>query len=121
MAVITITKSTYAAWDGDTDCAETEEIDTETESYSVEDFCEDFGDWADDECTVWVPASAVDVAIRLLTGEQTNFWANEGDGSYFVDEPYTHPYTGEREEQFARLQGFTTEELANIRHYAIAR
>lgn len=121
MAVITITKSTYAAWDGDTDCAETEEIDTETKSYSVEDFREDFGDWADDECTVWVPASAVDVAIRLLTGEQTNFWANEGDGYYFVDEPYTHPYTGEREEQFARLQGFTTEELASIRHYAIAR
>jgi hypothetical protein len=122
MATITITKTTYAAWDGDPHNAETDPIDEETTVYTVEDFCDDFGDWQDDECTVWVPARVTDAAVNLLTGMGgTNFWANEGDGSYFVDEPYIHPYTGEREEQFASLRGFTDDGMAYIRNYAIAR
>jgi hypothetical protein len=121
MATITITKTTYAAWAGDPHNAETEEIGEETSVYTVENHTDDFGDWNEDE-TEWIPAGVIDTAVNLLTGSGgTNFWANEGDGSYFTDEPYVHPYTGEREEQFASLNGFTPDQLAAIRKYAIAR
>jgi hypothetical protein len=126
--IITIHKTTYATWDEWED--EPEEIDTETFILDVNGLREDFGDWNDDE-TVWIPAAVVEVASRLLTGEQCKFWASEcsssgaevrsGDNPFYMDEPYTHPYTGVREDKTAHLSGFTAAEIAEIHSIVIGR
>lgn len=121
MATITIYKTTFAAWEEGAD--EPERIGEDSEVFTIEDFREDFGDWNADE-TEWVPASVEVTAFMLLTGTQGKFWASEcsssgaevacGDNPFYMDEPYTHPYTGEMTEQTAHLDGFTPEEIARI-------
>jgi hypothetical protein len=121
MASITIYKTTFAAWEEGAD--EPERIGEETRVLEIEDYRENFADWNDDE-TEWVLASPVFTAFCLLNGSNSDFWVSEcsssagevacGDNPWYSDEPYSHPYTGEMEEQSAHLNGFTPEEIAEI-------
>jgi hypothetical protein len=120
-ATITVYTVEYAAWEEGAD--EPERIGEDSESYTIEDFRADFGDWNEDE-SEWIPASVIDAAVNMLTGSVTQFWASEasssagevacGDNPWYMSETYVNPYTGDMEEKSAHLSGFTADEIAEI-------
>ena len=129
MATITIHKAQFAAW-GEYD-DEPERIFDDSTTIDVDEYREDRGEWTGEDFEVWVPMTAAEAAFHLLNGSGTDFWASEcsssgaevrsGDNPFYMDEPYIHPYTGERTEQSAHLKGFTPEEIVEIHRLVIGR
>lgn len=96
----------------------------------IAEYAEDFGEMIDPgdarypadlagyTLPLFVPASVVETATRLLTGEGmiNGFYASEASdspwsyGSWYDDEPYEHPYEGHITRSSAHLKGFTDDE-----------
>jgi hypothetical protein len=99
------------------------------ELYLIDQWADDFGDWNQDE-SAWIPATEVATAVRMLTGATTEFWASEcsdsaaetGPGTWYSDQLYTNPYTGEVTAKTAHLVGdWSVEQAREIRAQVITR
>lgn len=99
------------------------------EFYAVADWREDFGDWADDRCLDWTPATDTEVAGHLLSSPVTRFWAEECSDtaaeisvSAWYTEQYSDNYTGDVTSKSAHLEGDWTDAAATqIRALVLGR
>lgn len=124
--LITVHTRIFHPWRDGEDEPEVKTDDSDV--FVVEDFQNDNGAWNHDD-TEWTPASLADTAVAMLRGAHTRFHVAEAsqagphvDGSHnpwYIAEPYVDPYSGEREESTAHLDGFTPDELRTIYAHVI--
>lgn len=93
-------------------------VDLGEERYPVADIADVLGKWNSDESR-WVPADDVTAVVKFLLGETGQFWAESYSNSEFSPEGWysyanEDPYTGDRFEYTADLEGFDTSELIEI-------